>query len=54
MEKSASEFLRLIAEGYYRRCEHDRYVIIDNPDFQEDNGSDPFLVWDIEGGGRYQ
>ncbi len=49
-ERSANEILKLIAEGYYRRCEHDRYIILDSPDFKPDDGSSPLIVWDIEKG----
>lgn len=43
---TAEDFLELIAEGLYKRCEHDRYVILDNPEYKPDNGHDPYLVWD--------
>lgn len=42
--------LKLIAEGYLVDIRHDRYVIIENPKFQPDDGSDPFIVVDTEDG----
>lgn len=36
-----------IAEGYPIRCDKDRYIVVENPSFQEDDGSDPFLVIDV-------
>lgn len=42
--------LKLIAEGYLVQVRDDRYVVIENPDFQPDNGSDPFIVIDTKDG----
>lgn len=39
--------LQAIAEGYPVRAEQDRYIIVEDPDFQPDNGSNPRLVIDI-------
>ena len=44
--QDADEILRLIAEGYFYRCEGDRYIVLSNPDFEEDNGLHPLIVWD--------
>lgn len=49
LKRSAQDILQLIAEGYYRRCQEDRYILLDNPDFREDSGSNPLIVWDIKG-----
>lgn len=42
--------LRAIAEGYSVRGEDDRYVVVENPAFQPDNGEDPSLVFDLYAG----
>lgn len=42
--------LKLIAEGYFVQVKDDRYVVIENPDFQPDDGSDPFIVIDTKDG----
>lgn len=41
--------LSLIAEGYYHQSVSDRYVVVNNPDFTEDNGNNPYLVYDTFG-----
>lgn len=41
-----ADALRAIAEGYPVRGEHDRYVVVENPHFREDDGSDPNLCID--------
>ena len=40
--------LKAIAEGYPTRGELDRYVIVDNPKYQPDDGSNPSLVIDVD------
>lgn len=44
--KRMREALELIANGYMREIKDFRFVIMDNPNFIEDDGSDPFVVWD--------
>lgn len=39
--------LRAIAEGYPVRGEDDRYIIVENPDYKPDDGSDPNLLIDL-------
>jgi len=41
------KILKLIAEGYFERCENDRFIFCANPDFRPDDGSDEFVVYDI-------
>jgi hypothetical protein len=39
--------LMAIAEGYPVSGADDQYIVVDNPDFQEDNGQSPKLVIDV-------
>lgn len=46
-----NEWLRVleaIAEGYPVRGEQDRYIVVENPYYQEDIGNDPNLIIDVE------
>jgi hypothetical protein len=43
------KILKLIAEGYFDRCENDRFIFCNNPSFRPDDGSDEFVVYDIGG-----
>ncbi len=45
-EPDARLILQLIAEGYKAEGLDDRYVRIENPDYEPDNGTDPYLVFD--------
>lgn len=36
-----------IAEGYPVFGLLDRYILVDNPDYEQDNGKDPRLLFDI-------
>lgn len=40
-----TEILKLIADGYFHGVE-DGIIICTNPNFKEDDGSDPFIVYD--------
>lgn len=42
----AQKFLRLIAEGYFSAAIAARFVRVENPKFHEDNGEDPYLIYD--------
>lgn len=48
VSRNTYKTLKAIAEGYMVVGEQDRYIVVSNPDFQEDNGSDVNLVIDIE------
>lgn len=39
--------LKVIAEGYPIQLIDDRYIIVKNPNFKEDNGSNPNLLIDV-------
>lgn len=38
--------LKLIAEGYFWRCEEDRYIICENPEGDKP-WEDPYICYDI-------
>lgn len=40
--------LQLIAEGYFLRCSHDRYIVCENPEYSPDDGSDPCIFYDTK------
>lgn len=40
--------LYAIAEGYKVSGHHDRIIVVENPRFKEDDGSNPNLVIDVE------
>lgn len=40
--------LRAIVGGYHPTIHDERYIVVENPEFQEDNGSNPNLVIDFE------
>lgn len=40
--------LRLIAEGYYAGHYDDHIILITNPDYRPDDGSDPFISIDVD------
>lgn len=46
-DPDARMILQLIAEGYPVKTFDDRYIVIENPDFIEDRGDDPNLVFDV-------
>jgi len=46
IETKLREALIAIAEGYPVRGEADRFVLVENPKFKEDNGSDPNICID--------
>ena len=46
--KIKDHFLKLIAEGYLHSVHDDKYIVCTNPDYREDNGSNPFLVYYVE------
>lgn len=46
-DPDARTILQLIAEGYKAEGFDDRYVRVENPDYQPDNGSDPYLAFDV-------
>lgn len=46
MTKEIHAALHAICEGYPVQIAG-RYIIVENPDFQEDNGSNPNLVIDV-------
>jgi hypothetical protein len=39
--------LKAIAEGYPTKGADDRYILVENPTYQPDDGSEPFLMIDI-------
>jgi hypothetical protein len=39
--------LRAIAEGYGVQPIEDQYILVENPDFKEENGDDPYLLIDV-------
>ena len=41
------DFLAAAAAGSPIEARHDRYLILDNPNFKEDNGRDPKLLFDL-------
>jgi hypothetical protein len=43
----AYDILELIAEGYKWELTDEGFIVVDNPDFQEDNGKNPKLVMEI-------
>ncbi len=43
MNKEIWEVLTAIIDGYHGKVE-DGFIIVENPDFQEDNGTNPNLV----------
>jgi hypothetical protein len=49
--------LRAIVSGYHPAIHDERYIVVENPDFEEDNGENPNLVIDFEefknGNSRY-
>lgn len=45
--KHRDRILRLIAEGHPVTVADDRYIMVPNPDYQEDRGDDPNLLWDV-------
>lgn len=40
--------LRAIAEGYQVESRDDRFIVVRNPEFQPDDGSNPNLVIDVD------
>ena len=40
--------LRAIVSGYHPAIHDDRFIVVENPDFEEDNGENPNLVIDFE------
>ncbi len=44
--QNAEKVLAAIAQGYPVQGRDDRYIVVENPDYQPDNGSDPNLVLD--------
>lgn len=40
--------LKAIAEGYPIQVLDDRYIIVENPEFEEDNGKNPNLLIDVQ------
>lgn len=48
-ETNPIRMLLLIAQGYFSHSEYDRFVICVNPEYQEDNGHDPQIVFDTYG-----
>ena len=43
---TANHILTVIAEGYPAKGEGDRYVVVENPNYRPDNGSEPNIVYD--------
>ncbi len=43
---TAKRVLQLVVEGNLKEVAHDRFVVLRNPDYKEDDGSNPCLVWD--------
>ncbi len=44
VDKNLYKALKAIAEGYPVSAKFDQFVVVSNPEYQEDNGSDPNLV----------
>lgn len=40
--------LRAIVSGYHPTIHDERFIVVENPDFEEDNGENPNLVIDFE------
>ncbi len=45
-QQDPEKMLKLIAQGYFFNAEYDRFVICTNPDYKEDDGSSPHIVYD--------
>ncbi len=45
--EEAMNALQYIAEGYAIEVREDRYIAVENPDFEEGDGSNPYLVIDV-------
>ncbi len=43
---TAERVLQLVVEGNLKEVAHDRFVVLWNPDYKEDDGSNPCIVWD--------
>lgn len=39
--------LKAIAEGHPIRCEDDRYIVVENPAYRQDDGGNPYIVIDV-------
>lgn len=48
MNPDKDKILRWIAEGYLARVEEDRYIVINNPSYNPMDGSDPYIVYDVD------
>lgn len=44
------DHMKLIAQGYLSEVRDDRYIVIENPEFQPDDGTNPFVVIDVMAG----
>lgn len=40
--------IRAIVYGYHPTVYDERYIVVENPEFEEDNGQNPYLVIDFE------
>lgn len=47
MNPDSDYVLTLIAQGYLLDTLEDRYIRLENPKYQPDNGEDPLIVFDI-------
>lgn len=45
--KQLVDYLQLIAEGYFESARDDRFIILSNPQYLVDDGSDPLIVIDM-------
>lgn len=52
--KKLLHVLTAIAEGYDVKGYNDRYIVVENPDFNEARGDDPNLVIDIKEARKWQ
>lgn len=49
MLATAHLILSIIAEGYPVEAIDGRYVRVENPNYKPDNGSEQFIVYDVDG-----
>lgn len=48
MNPDRDRVLELIAEGHFNRVVDHRYIVINNPEYNPIDGSDPFIVYDTK------
>lgn len=45
--KEVIDALNAIAQGYPITVADDRYIVVENPDYMEDRGDNPYLLIDV-------